>query len=186
MKDIEIVELYLKRNEKAIVETQIKYGGYCYSISNNILNNNEDVQECLNDTYLNTWNSIPPNKPSILSTYLGKIIRRLSIDKYRKNHADKRVASEYAISLDELEECLSSGIDTKDMVDEKILIETINTFLSNLTKIERSIFVLRYFYFESIKEISDRFNYGESKTKMILKKDRDRLKEYLIKKGYSL
>ena len=186
MEDKQIVELYFNRDEKAISETKIKYGPYCYSISYNILANNEDVQECLNDTYLNTWNSIPPHKPSILSSYLGKIIRRLSIDKYRKDKALKRSSNEYTISLDELEECLSNNVDSKDLVDESILVDTINEFLASATSDERNIFILRYFHFYSIEEISKRFNYKESKTKMILKRTRDKLKEYLIKKGYSL
>lgn len=186
MEDKQIVELYLNRDEKAIYETQIKYGKYCYSISYNILYNNEDVQECLNDTYLNTWNSIPPNRPSILSTYLGKIIRRLSIDLFRKRKAVKRSGSEYALSLDELEECVSNNIDSKDLVDEKILVETINEFLAKLSKTERNIFVCRYFYFDSINDICKRFNFNESKVKMSLKRTRDRLKDYLIMKGFTL
>lgn len=185
MEDNKIIELYFERNEKAIAETQIKYGNYCYSISYNILNNNEDVQECLSDTYLNTWNSIPPHRPSILSTYLGKIIRRLSIDKYRKYHAQKR-SSEYAISLDELEDCISNNIDSKDIVDEKVLVERINEFLGKLAKEERRIFISRYFYFESINEICGKFNYGESKIKMILKRTRDKLRDYLMKEGYEI
>lgn len=186
MEDVKIVELYFNRDEKAISETQIKYGKYCYNISYNILSNNEDVQECLNDTYLHAWNSIPPNKPSILSTYLGKIIRRLSIDSYRKSKAQKRGGSEYTLSLDELDECLSNNVDSKDLVDEKILTETINAFLSRLSKTERTIFVLRYFNFDSINEISKHFGFKESKTKMILKRTRDKLKDYLNKKGYTI
>lgn len=186
MEDKEIVELYFSRDEKAITETQIKYGNYCYSISYNILNNNEDVQECLNDTYLKTWNCIPPNKPSVLSTFLGKIIRRLSIDKYRKYNATKRGGSEYTLSLDEIGECISDNIDSMQLVDEKILVETINEFLSKLSKNERSVFVCRYYYFDSIKDICQRFGYEESKTKMMLKRTRDKLKDYLITKGYSI
>ena len=186
MEDSKIIELYFERNEKAITETQIKYGNYCYSISYNILNNNEDDQECLSDTYLNTWNSIPPHRPSILSTYLGKIIRRLSIDKYRKDNALKRGGGEYAISLDEIGEFLSNDIDSKDLVDEKILVETINKYLGQLPKSERMLFVSRYFYFDSISEISERFGYSESKVKMTLKRTRDKLKDYLVMKGYEI
>lgn len=186
MEDSKIIELYFERNEKAIAETQIKYGNYCYSISYNILNNNEDVQECLSDTYLNTWNSIPPHRPSILSTYLGKIIRRLSIDKYRKDNALKRGGGEYVISLDEIGEFLSNDVDSKDLVDEKILVETINEFLSQLPKSERMLFVSRYFYFDSINEICERFGYSESKVKMALKRTRDKLRDYLEKKGYTI
>lgn len=184
MEDSKIVEMYFNRDEEAIPETRKKYEKYCYSISYNILNNREDVQECLNDTYLHAWNSIPPNKPSILSTYLGKIIRRLSIDRYRKDKAYKRGGSEYTISLDELEECVSNNATTKDIIDEQSLVETINRFLSMLSKSERTMFILRYFYFYSIEEICERFGYKESKTKMVLKRTRDKLKDYLIEKGY--
>ena len=184
MEDKNIVDLYLNRDEKAIYETQIKYGNYCYSISYNILHNNEDCVECLNDTYLNTWNSIPPHKPSILSTYLGKITRNLSLDKYRKSKANKRLSNEFTVSLDELDECVASNSSIKEELDAEYLADKINIFLKTVNKEDRKMFVLRYFYFDSISEITSRFNYSESKVKMSLKRTRDKLKDYLIKEGY--
>ena len=184
MEDKKIIELYFNRDEKAIYETQIKYGNYIYSISYNILHNNEDCAECVNDTYLNTWNSIPPHKPNILSTYLGKIIRNLSLDLYRKYKADKRIANEFTISLDELDECVASKSKVEDEVNGKLLNEAINDFLSTIKKEDRMMFVCRYFYFDSISDIAERLNYSESKVKMSLKRTRDKLKDYLIKEGY--
>lgn len=107
MEDREIVNLYWERNSNAIKETASKYGGYCKAIAKNILGNNEDAEECVNDIYLNTWNSIPPNRPNVLSTYLGKITRNLSFDRFRHRHADKRGGGEIELVLDELGECVS-------------------------------------------------------------------------------
>lgn len=186
MEDLEIVELYFKRDEKAIYETQIKYGNYCYTIANNILHNHEDVEECVSDTYLKTWEAIPPHRPSILSTFIGKITRRLSINKYRNLTADKRGGGEFPLSLDELEECVASNKSIKEELDAKYLAEKIDLFLSFLKKYERNVFVCRYFYFDSIEEIANRFNYSQSKVKMMLKRTRDKLKDYLEKEGYTI
>ena len=118
MEDAKIVQLYWDRNELAIPVTADKYGSYCASIANNILDSREDAEECVNDTYLNTWNSIPPNRPNILSTYLGKITRNLSFDRFRHRHADKRGGGEIELVLDELGECVS-GADTVEQEVEK-------------------------------------------------------------------
>lgn len=186
MEDQKIVELYLNRDEKAIYETQVKYGNYCYAIAYNILHNNEDCQECVSDTYLKTWESIPPHIPEILSTYLGKITRRLSIDYYRKDKTLKRGGNEFKVSLDEIDECVASNSSIKEELDKEYLAESINSFLSKLKKEDRMIFVCRYFYFDSINDISSRFNYSESKVKMALKRTRDKLKDYLIEEGYTI
>lgn len=186
MEDSKIIELYFARDEKAIYETQIKYGPYCYAISYNILHNNEDSEECVSDTYLDTWNAIPPHRPSILSTFIGKITRRISIDKYRKLNAKKRANEELELSFDELEECLASDTSVQDKIDEEHLVDSINSFLASIKKEDRKIFVCRYFYFDSIDEITNRFNYSESKVKMVLKRTRDKLRDYLIKEGYTI
>ena len=119
MEDKEIVELYWQRNQKAINETASKYGSYCIYIAKNILNNYEEAEECVNDTYLNAWNSIPPNRPNVLSTFLGKIIRHLSIDKLRRAKADKRGRGEFALVLDELAECVSGRESVSDEFEKK-------------------------------------------------------------------
>ena len=186
MEDSKIIDLYFARDEKAIYETQIKYGPYCYAISYNILHNNEDSQECVSDAYLDTWNAIPPHRPSIFSTFIGKITRRISIDKYRKLNAQKRTNGELELSFDELEECLSSETSVQDKIDEQHLVDSINSFLATIKKEDRKIFVCRYFYFDSINDITSRFSYTESKVKMSLKRTRDKLKDYLIKEGYTI
>ena len=186
MEDSKIIDLYFARDEKAIYETQIKYGPYCYAISYNILHNNEDCQECVSDAYLDTWNAIPPHRPSILSTFIGKITRRISIDKYRKLNAKKRSNGEFELSLDELEECIASNSSVQDKIDEQHLVDSINSFLAIIKKEDRKIFICRYFYFDSIADITKRFNYSESKVKMSLKRTRDKLKDYLIKEGYTI
>lgn len=119
MEDREIVNLYWERNSNAIKETASKYGGYCKAIAKNILGNNEDAEECANDTYLNTWNSIPPNRPNVLSTYLGKITRNLSFDRFRHRHADKRGGGEIELVLDELGECVSGADSVEQEVEKK-------------------------------------------------------------------
>lgn len=183
MEDLEIVELYWQRNEEAIKETSKKYGNYCYTIANNILYNNEDAQECVNDTYLGAWNAIPPHHPNVLSTFLGKITRRLSLNKWREKNAIKRGNGEVALSFDELEECIPSNSSIKEELALKELSDAINVFLETLKVDERKVFVCRYFYFESIDEIAFRFSFTPSKVKMMLKRTRDRLKDYLIGKG---
>lgn len=183
MEDLEIVELYWQRNEEAIKETSKKYGNYCYTIANNILYNNEDAQECVNDTYLGAWNAIPPHHPYVLSTFLGKITRRLSLNKWREKKALKRGGDEVTLSFDELEDCIAGNNSVQDEINQNDLVEAINEFLETLKVEERKVFVCRYFYFESIDEIAFRFSFTPSKVKMMLKRTRDKLKDYLVKKG---
>ena len=127
MDDSVIVELYWTRSESAIAETSSKYGKYCYSIAYNILLSSEDADESVNDTYLGAWNSIPPHRPSTLSTFLGKITRRISIDRWRKRHAAKRGGGEVALALDELSECLSSR---SNDTEQTILLKEVSSFYS--------------------------------------------------------
>lgn len=183
MEDLEIVELYWNRNEDAIKQTSDKYGNYCYSIANNILNNNEDSQECVNDTYLAAWNAIPPHHPLILSTFLGKITRRLSLNKWRSLRAEKRGGKQVTLSYDELEACITTSDGNKD-IDDRLLADSIDVFLSNISEDNRKIFVCRYWYFDSINEIALRFKFSPSKVKMSLKRSREKLKEHLYKEGF--
>lgn len=183
MQDSEIVDLYWNKDENAIKESQNKYGNYCYSISYNILYNNEDAQECVNDTFLGAWNAIPPHHPLILSTFLGKICRRLSLNKYRQRNAEKRGSGQVSLSFDELQDALADN-SFKEQMDAQYLSEAINEFLSQEKVNNRKVFVCRYFYFESVEDIAKRFGYSQSKVKMILKRTRDKLKTYLQKEGY--
>ena len=183
MEDNKIVELYFDRDENAIKETKNKYENYIFSIAYSILHDQQDCEETLNDTYLAAWNAIPPHHPLNLATFIGKICRRLSLNKWRSSSAQKRGGGQVELSLDELEGCIGDDHSFKESLEEKYLIETINEFLSGLKESERKVFVCRYYYFDSIEDISKRFGFTLSKTKMMLKRTRDKLKDYLIKEG---
>lgn len=183
MEDKDIVDLYWNRNEHAILETSVKYGGYCFSISNNILFNSLDAEECVNDTYLATWNSIPPHKPSVLCAYLGKITRRISLKKWRDKHAEKRGGGQTQLVLDELLECIPSKKTVDDELNEKELADLIKLFISKLDVNERRIFICRYWYLDSIADISKQFGYGQSKIKTTLFRTRGKLLSFLKKEG---
>ena len=186
MDDLKIIELFFDRKEYAIAETEIKYGRYLSKIAYNILFDTEDSEECVNDTYMKAWNTIPPQKPNILRTFLGKITRRLAIDIFRKKHAEKRGNSEYAISLSELDECIPDKYSAETEFEQKELSESINIFLTSLSKENRDIFVCRYFYSDSIKEIASFFGTSESKIKSSLFRSRKILKDQLLKEGFYL
>ncbi len=186
MEDFEIIELFFCRNENAINETERKYGRYLLKIAYNILSNTEDSEECVNDTYIKAWNTIPPQKPNVLSSFLGKITRRLAIDIFRKKHAEKRTNSEFSISLSELDECIPDKFSTEIEFEYNQLTEKLNAFLSSLSKENRDIFICRYFYSDSIKEIASFFGTSESKIKSSLFRSRKTLKDQLEKEGFYL
>ena len=186
MEDREIVNLYWERNSNAIKETASKYGGYCKAIAKNILGNNEDAEECVNDTYLNTWNSIPPNRPNVLPTYLGKITRNLSFDRFRQRHADKRGGGEIELVLDELGECVSGADSVEQKVEKKELIRAINSFLDTLSQEKCNIFLCRYWYAIPVSEIATRFGMSEGNVSVTLTRIRIKLKNYLKERGYDL
>ena len=183
MEDREIVGLYWARSEQAIAETASKYGNYCYAIAHRILADAEDASECVNDTYLGAWNSMPPHRPSVLSTFLGKITRRVSINRWKQNSRDKRGAGEITLALDELSDCIPSPMDTESMIESKDLGKIVNTFLSTLPSTERDVFLCRYWFLASISEISQRFHFSQSKTKSMLFRTRGKLYQYLQKEG---
>lgn len=184
MEDNCIVDLYWQRDQRAISETETKYGNYLYSISYRILLNAEDAKECVNDTYNDAWQSIPPHRPSILASFLGKITRRISIDLLRKNSAKKRGGGEIALALDELEECVSGNGSVETELERQELIEKINSFLMRLPHTERRIFICRYWYLDSISDISKQFHCSESKIKSMLHRTRTKLRIQLEKEGY--
>ena len=186
MEDREIVNLYWERNTSAIKETDTKYGGYCKAIAKNILGNHEDAEECVNDTYLNTWNSIPPNRPNVLSTYLGKITRNLSFDRFRRRHAEKRGGGEIELILDELGECVSDTDSVEQEVEKKELVRAINRYLDTLSQQKCSIFLCRYWYAIPVSEIAARFGMSEGNVSVTLNRIRHQLKNYLEERGYDL
>lgn len=181
--DEQIIELYWKRDEKAIKETNAVYESYCYSIANNILHNYEDSEECVNDTWMKAWNTIPPQRPNYLRIFLAKITRNLSLDKYRAKTANKRGGSELSIILDELEESIPSSTNVEHDVLEKELIQTINCFLHSLPSRNCDLFLRRYFFAEEIGSIARRYGMRESNVFVILSRTRKGLKDYLAKEG---
>lgn len=186
MQDDRIVALYWERNEDAIYQTQKKYGSYLAKVAYNIVVDYEDCQECVNDTYLAAWNSMPTNRPRILSTYLGKITRQITIDLFRKKNRLKRYASQYAISLEELGDTFADGTTPEQELDGKLLAEAINAFLRTLPENVRNAFIGRYYFFDSLKEVAAYCGISESKVKGILYRTRQDLKTYLAKEGFSL
>lgn len=186
MDDKKIVQLYWDRNQAAISATSEKYGNYCTSIAKNILDNKEDVEECVNDTYLNAWNSMPPHRPSMLSTFLGKITRNLSLNRYKHNSTKKRGAGETALALNELEDCVSGIDNTEEDITAKELQQEIDLFLDGLSKRNRGLFIRRYWYMDSIPKLAERFKISENHVSVTLNRIRKQLKKYLTERGYQI
>ena len=184
MEDDSIVRLYWARSENAISETSKKYGNYCYSIAYNILGNAEDADESVNDTYLDAWNNIPPHRPSILSTFLGKITRRIAIDRWRGRTAEKRGRGEITLVLDELSDCLPSNQSVEHAVEAAELSRLIDNFVMSLPPMERRVFICRYWYLDPIGEIAQRFGFSQSKVKMMLHRQRKKLLNRLEREAF--
>lgn len=183
MLDGEIVELYWQRDEEAICQTDIKYGGYCRSISNNILNDPGESEECVNDTYLRAWNSMPTERPRHLPAFLGKIVRNLSISRLRQKNAHKRGGGEYRLCLEELHDCAVKGGGPEKELELRELTEYIDRFLEGLKEQERDIFVSRYWYMAPVDRIAEKAGYSYSKTASLLHRTRLKLGTYLRKEG---
>ena len=183
MEDARIVDLYWQRDESALAETESKYGRFCFSIANNILRNDEDAQECVNDTLLSAWNAIPPTKPQSLSAFLGEITRRLSLKKWREKTAGKRGGGQVPASLDELENLVPSGRGIDENLADEEFAELIRAFLTTLPVDERRVFLRRYWFFDSVHDIAQRFRFSENKVKSMLKRTRDKLAAYLTNEG---
>lgn len=175
MEDGQIVNLYWERSENAIAETSKKYGKYCYSIAYHILGSAEDAEESVNDTYLAAWRHIPPHRPSVLSAFLGKVTRRIAIDRWRRRTAGKRGGGEMTLVLDELSDCIPTAHSVEHEVEAAELSRLIDDFVMSLPKAERQVFLCRYWYFDSIEEIARRFGFSKSKVKMMLHRQRKRL-----------
>lgn len=186
MDDSKIIALYFDRSEQAISETAKKYGRYCHYIAFQILHNTEDSEECVNDTYLRAWNAIPPKRPERLRTFLGKITRNLSLNKWEKQSAHKRGSGQTEQVLEELMECIPSENNVEKVVEDKFILEILNDFLDKLPADKRKIFVRRYWYFSSIKEIARAYGISESKVTVTLFRTRQMLKEVLEKEGVML
>ncbi len=184
MDDSKIIELYFERNEQAIKETDVKYGKLCYRIAYNILSNREDSEECVNDTYMGAWNAIPPTRPDNFMAFLSKIARNLSLKRLEFLTREKRSAAVF-LSLDELAAVLQDERFSPEANDEYVG-KLISAFLRNQKEDARNVFIRKYFFFDSIEEISVRYSFTESKVKNMLFRTRNKLKEYLIKEGIEL
>lgn len=187
MEDREIVRMFLDRREEAIRESQQKYARYLHTIAFSVLGDEMDAAECENDAYLGAWNSIPPNEPEDLKTYLGKLVRRIAIDVWRKKHAEKRGGNDYALSLDELEECVGTSRDpVLEEVEANALTELLDRFLRSLPDTERRVFLRRYWYAEPQHDIAERFGFKETRIRTMLFRTRVKLKAFLEKEGVYL
>ena len=183
MEDVRIIELFWARSQEAITQTKAKYGRLIYSICVRILRVDEDAAECENDTYLKAWDSMPPQRPDHLSAYLGKIARNLSLDRYEKEHAQKRGGSQIPLMLEELEECIPAAPDGGLPLEFRDLL---NRFLESQTERARLFFVRRYWFGDSVKEIAGQYDLGESLVKMTLLRSRNALRALLEKEGVSI
>ena len=184
MDDKRIIELYWQRKERAVTETKIKYGRLINHIARQILPTSEDAQEAENDTYLRVWNAIPPDRPENLMAYLAKLARRAAIDIYRRLTAGKRGAGEYTIAMEELSEILSGPDSPEKTVETRELTEAIDAFLENARPSDRTLFVKRYFYNSSIRQIAAEMAMTESNVKTTLFRLRQKLKDRLTEEGY--
>ncbi len=182
MEDKDIIKLFFDRSEEAVAALNKKYGSLCRSIAYNVLKSREDAEECVNDTYLSVWNSIPPESPTRLSAYVGRIARNKSLSRYRKNTAAVR-NSEYDTSLDELSECVPSKVRTEDELDARELSAAINAFLAELNKDSRLLFMLRYWGGYSISDAARLLGITPNAASVRLSRLREKLKEQLIKEG---
>ncbi len=186
MNDNEIVQLYWERDERAISESSDKYGRYCTKIAENILSDHEDARECVNDTWLRAWDSMPPHRPSLLSAFLGKLTRNLSLDRYRMLHREKRGAHNMDLILDELEDCVSGADTPEDTALGNELKEAINAFLRSLPAQKRYLFISRYWSAETISGLAERFQMSENNVSVSLNRIRGSLRAYLNERGYKL
>ena len=183
MNDREIVDLYWQRSEQAIAETDNKYGKYCRIVAYNILENTQDSEECVNDTWLAAWNSMPVNRPERLNAYLAKITRNFALAKVVKRSAKKRGGGELELALEELDDCVPSDYCLEKEVEDRALAESINTFVDLLPKEEQLIFISRYWFFASEREIAEKQGCSRSRISAMLKRSRDKLKTYLLQEG---
>ena len=183
MEDSKIIALFFARSEQAISELSGKYGKLCFRIASNILGNEEDAEECVNDAYLGAWNTIPPQKPNPLQTYICKIVRNVATSKYHSNTALKR-NSHYDLALEELEQCVAGSHDVEKEIEKKELVQAINRFLDTLPVPERRVFLARYWYMDSIQEIAAHFKFSQSKVMSMLFRTRNKLRRQLEKEGY--
>lgn len=185
MEDEKIIELYWERKEDAIAETAAKYGRLLFRIAGNLLRSREDREECVNDTYLGLWNAIPSQRPSPLSVFAGRITRNLALKKYEYLSAEKR-KPEAVCSLEELGDCVSGQASVESEAEGRRIGQCISDFLWKLEEEKRTVFLCRYWYFDSVESIARRTGYSQSKIKSMLFHTRKKLRDYLESEGIEL
>lgn len=183
MEDKRIVELFWQRSEAAISEVDKKYRRYCHSLANTILDSNEDSEECVNDTFMRTWNIIPPKRPDRLGAFLAKIVRNLAFDRYRERNAQKRARGNIGYILDELQGCIPSCDSSVDISDDILLRDALDSFLRLLAEDNMQIFMHRYWYSGTVRQIAEKHGMSENNVKVRLHRMRDQLKSHLEKEG---
>lgn len=186
MEDTAIIELYWARSESAVAETASKYGGFLWTIAWNILRSHGDAEECVNDTYLRTWNAIPPERPTAFRAWLGRIARNLSLDRWKQGRAQKRGGSETELLLGELDACLPALHGTEKALEDRETGALISAFLRNLPQESRVIFLRRYWYGQDIAAIAAGLGCGQGKVKSSLFRTRGKLREYLENEGVTI
>ena len=186
MDDRQIVDLYWQRDEHAIEATAAKYESYCMKISQNILSDRADSEENVNDTYLHAWQTMPPQRPAILSAFLGKIARNLALNRYKARSAQKRQGDAFALSLDELDDCAPALSSPDDEATAAELGRSISAFLRTLPEETRNIFLRRYWYCDATADIAARYSLTESKVRVTLHRTRGKLAAYLQERGAAL
>lgn len=186
MEDAQIIELYFARDQRAVAETDEKYGRYCFYLANSILENREDAEETLSDTYLRAWNAIPPVRPQVLRLYLARITRNLAFSRWRKDHAEKRGGGQMELVLEELDECIPAPGSPEEGLDGKELAKLIREFLDTLGEKERVLFLRRYFYMEQTEQLAARYRMKPESVRKSLLRTRKKLKDYLNREGYAV
>ena len=186
MEDQEIIELYWARSEQAIAESETKYGAFCRAIAWNILHQEEDAEECVNDTWLRAWNTMPPQRPGILSAFFGRLTRNLSLDRWRYHRAAKRGGPQVEVALEELGDCVPAPGRPEEHLEERETAALISRFLREQPQMDRVLFLRRYWYLDSIADLAQRFSIGESQVKSRLHRTRVRLREALLREGVAV
>ena len=186
MEDNQILDLYWERNPEAISQTDQKYGAYCRQISFQILRSREDSEECVNDTWLRAWNAMPPQRPAILPSFLGRITRNLSLDRYKAGHTGKRGGGQLLVALEELGTCIPAAESVEKALEDAELSRLIDRFLRTLPEKDQCIFLRRYWYVDTTLEIAHRYKMAEGTVKSSLHRSRQRLKAYLEQEGVAV
>ena len=186
MEDEQIIALYFARDEEAVAQTDKKYGPYCFTLANSILDSRQDAEETVSDTYLKAWNAIPPQKPAVLKMFLAKITRNLAFSRWREYSAQKRGSGEMSLVLEELTDCISAHGSVEDNLNARELAKAIRSFLNTLPAREQDIFLRRYFFVEESEVIAARYGMKKATVQRTLSRSREKLRNYLTKEGYAV